>query len=132
MPFTRVTPKVKTNKLELVHSDVVGPLSPASIGGKKYILTFIDDSSRRSWVYLMRTKDEVPEHFKEWREMVEKQSEQKVKTLRTDNGREYMSNEFEAYLRREGITHQLTVPYSPQQNGVAKIQWNSVGHNKGQ
>ena len=71
-------------------------------------------------MYLMKNKDEVPQHFKDWKAMVEKQSECRVKTLRSDNGGEYMSTEFEDYLRSEGITHQTSVPYSPQQNGVAE------------
>jgi len=100
LPFTRSTSEKPSKKLELVHSDVVGPINPQSIGGRRYILTFIDDFSRRSWIYLMKTRDELPDRFKEWQAMAEKQSGEKVKTLRTDNGGEYLSTEFEEHLKK--------------------------------
>lgn len=70
------------------------------------------------WVYVLKTKSEVFEKFKEWKAKVETSAWKKLKTLRTDNGGEFTSNNFETYFRNEGVTHQLTIPKCPQQNGV--------------
>ena len=86
----------------------------------KYFLTLTDDKSRYSWVYILHTKDQVFDRFREWKALVERTTRKKVKTLRTDNGGEYTSNEFESYLKNEGIRHELTVPKTPEQNGVAE------------
>ena len=106
--------------LGLVHSDICGKMSVKSIGGAEYFLTFIDDSSRYTWVYFLKTKDEVFQKFPEWKSMIEKNLCQQVKTLRTDNGGEFTSQEFERYLRKEGIRHETTIPKTPEQNGVAE------------
>ena len=68
----------------------------------------------------MRHKSEVLDRFKEFEAAITTDSGQRICTLRSDNGGEYVSQEFEAYLRSKGIRHELTVPYSPQQNGVAE------------
>ena len=120
-PFPVKEGKRTEKKLELVHSDLCGPLEVHSIQSKKkYILTFIDDYTRRTWVYLLSTKDETFDAFRSFKARAERQSECKLKILRTDGGGEYISNEFKAYLSQEGIEHQLTHPDSPQQNGVAE------------
>ena len=105
--------------LELIHSDVCGKLSSKSLSGAEYFLTFIDDKTHYTWVYVLK-KSDVFEKFKEWKAMVEKQSGHQLKTLRTDNGGEYTSTEFEQYLRAEGVCHELTIPKTPEQNGVAE------------
>ena len=109
-----------TKKLQLVHSDVCRPMSTESFGGRKYFVTFIDDYSLCCSVYFLRHKSEVLEKFKEFEVSTTNICGQRVGTLRTDNGGEYLSNEFKAYLKSKGICHELTVPYSPQQNGVAE------------
>ena len=109
-----------TDLLELVHSDVCGRMSNKSLGEGEYFLTFIDDKSRYTWVYILKSKDQVFNCFLEWRAVVEKSSGKKIKTLRTDNGGEYTSNQFETYLKAEGIRHEHTVPKTPQQNGVSE------------
>lgn len=83
-------------------------------------MTFIDDYSRCCAVYFMKHKSEAFSKFKEFEAEVEKESTEKICKLRTDNGGEYLSQEFEAYLKSRGIKHELTVPYSPEQNGVAE------------
>ena len=113
--------EVRSNAiLELVHSDVCGPMTTTSYGGAKYFVTFIDDYSRICRVYFMRTKDEVFSKFKEYEAEVANQTDKRIKVLRTDNGGEYTSKQFEDYLKMKGIVHQRTVPHSPQQNGVAE------------
>ncbi len=106
--------------LGIVHSDVCGKISPRSLGGAEYFVTFIDDHSRYVWIYFMKTKDEVFDKFLEWKLLVEKQYGQKVKVLRTDNGGEYKSGKFKAFLKKEGIRHEFTVPKTPEQNGLAE------------
>ena len=118
-PFPHSTTQA-TELLELVHSDVCGKMQEKSLGGSEYFLTFTDDKSRYTWVYVLKTKDQVFDCFLEWKALVEKQTKQKLKTLRTDNGGEYTSNKFEKYLKDEGIRHERTVPKTPEQNGVAE------------
>ena len=119
-PFKPVGEVRSQRKLQCVHSDVCGPMSTESIGGKKYFVTFIDDFSRCCSVYFMRHKSEVLDKFKEFEAATTTDSGQRISMLRSDNGGEYVSQEFEAYLKSKGIQHQLTVPHSPQQNGVAE------------
>lgn len=109
-----------TEPFELVHSDVCGPMSVNSIGGSRYFVTFTDDYTRYTYIYFIKHKDEVLVKFKEFVNMVKNSTGKNVKTLRTDNGGEYCSKEFESSLKEEGILHQLTVPYSPTQNGVSE------------
>jgi 5'-3' exoribonuclease 2 len=75
--------------LDLVHSDVC-KMSVRSMGGEKYFVTFIDDFSRKVWVYVLRTNDQVLSVFKQFQVSVERETEKKIKCLRTDNGGEYM------------------------------------------
>ena len=90
---------------ELVHTDLCGKLDP-SIGGVLYFLTFIDDFTHYTWVYILKAKSETFDRFKEWKLLFEKQFKYSVKTLRSDNGEEYTSAEFEHFLKQEGIVHQ--------------------------
>ena len=112
--------KRSTQILGLIHSDVCGKLSSASLGGAQYFLTFIDDKTRYTWVYFLKSKEQVFDKFLEWKVKVERSSGQKVKILRSDNGGEYISKKFEAHLKKEGIRHEVTIPKTPEQNGVAE------------
>ena len=110
-----------TKPLELIHSDLVGPMEVESFQThRKYILTFIDDSTRRSWIYLLKTKDEVFSWFKLWKAQVELQSGSKVKTLRSDGGGEYVGQDMRNWLAEQGIVQEFSNAYTPQQNGVAE------------
>lgn len=120
LPFQPRQGKQSNTPLELVHSDVCGKLNIKSLGGAQYFLTFIDDSTRYVWIYVLKRKDEVFTKFCEWKAMVENSTGCKLKTLRSDNGGEYTSAEFTDYLKREGIRHELTIPRTPEQNGVAE------------
>jgi hypothetical protein len=106
--------------LGLVHSDICGPISTESLGGAKYFVTFTDDRTRYTETTMLRNRSDVLEAFKTFKLKAEKQTGQRIKKLRTDNGREYLSNAFKDFLRSEGILHQLSVEYTPQQNGVAE------------
>lgn len=107
-------------KLELVHSDVCGPMEVPSLGGACYFVTFIDDFTGKVFVYLLSNKSEVFKKFKEFKTFVENQLSTTIKIFRTDNGREYLSNDFQTFLKKSGIAHQASVPYTPQQNGLAE------------
>ena len=99
--------------LELVHSDVCGPMKTITEGGNRYFLTFIDDYSRMTWVYFLRQKSDVFTVFKKFQAMVERQSDLKIKKLRPDRGGEYTSNEFGDFCADIGLERQLTVSYTP-------------------
>ena len=118
--FPTIGGKRSVEPLGLVHSDVCGKISTESLSGAEYFLTFIDDTTRYVWVYVLKRKDQVFERFLEWKALVEKSTGRKLKALRTDNGGEYTSTEFETYLKKEGVRHELTVPKTPEQNGVAE------------
>ena len=109
-----------TKVLDLVHTDVCGKMDKPSLSGKEYFISFIDDKSRYAWTYPLRKKSDAFETFIGWKAKAERSSERKLKTLRSDNGGEYISNEFENFLENEGIHHQNTIPKTPQQNGVAE------------
>ena len=89
--------------LEVVHTDVWGPTDTASIHGSRYYVSFIDDHTRKVWVYFMRNKSEVFQHFKDFKPMVEKKIELQIKTLRSNGGGEYVSNEFLDFLQKHSI-----------------------------
>ncbi|CAI7732756.1 unnamed protein product [Closterium sp. NIES-54] len=119
-PFSSGTGPTKA-PLALVHMDVVGPTRAPSLSGSRYFLTIVDDHTRAVWVYPLTTKGEVAAAvLKEWMPRAQRECGHKVKVIRTDNGGEFIGADFEAVLKKKGIQHQLTVPYNPQQNGVAE------------
>jgi transposase InsO family protein len=106
--------------LDLIHSDVCGPMPVKSLGGSLYYITFIDDFSRKTWLYLLKTKNEVFSKFQEFKVEVENLTDKKIKTIRSNNGGEYTSKELVAFCKEVGIRRELIVPHNPQQNGVAE------------
>jgi transposase InsO family protein len=76
--------------------------------------------SKKVFVYYLKSKSAVCEKFIEFKNMIEKQTESKIKILRTDNGTEYVNKQMETFLKKNGIIHQTTNVYTPQQNGVAE------------
>ncbi|KAK1683281.1 hypothetical protein QYE76_044129 [Lolium multiflorum] len=118
-PFSGMMERA-TDLLEIIHTDVCGPMSVASRGGYRYVLTFTDDLSRYGYIYLMKHKSETFEKFKEFQSEVENQRNKKIKFLRSDRGGEYLSYEFGMHLKKCGILSQLTPPGTPQRNGVSE------------
>lgn len=118
-PFKSQGTRAK-NLLELVHSDICGPMETISLGGARYLLTFIDDFSKKVYVYFLHKKSEVSQTFKEFKRLVENQLECNIKCLRTDNGLEYVNKDMSDFLKQYGIIHQTTTPYTPELNGVAE------------
>jgi transposase InsO family protein len=91
-----------------------------SIGGRYYLLTFIDDYIRKTRVYLLRHKNEVFDYFHQFKALVENQNGHYIKAWRIDRDGEYISNEFIRFFKHCGIQKQFSTRYTPQQNGVAK------------
>src|SRR5579859_3593957 len=116
-PATRVK-----EPLELIHSDLCGPIDPTTYGGMNYYVLFTDDYTRMTRIYPLKKKSSasVLEKFKEFKAEVETQKTGKlIKRLRTDGGGEY-EKWMGIHLKGSGIIHETTAPYSPDQNGVAE------------
>jgi len=89
-------------------------------GGSSYFLTIIDDFSRRIWLYVSKNKSEAFQKFREWHTLIGNQHGPKLKVSRTDNGPEFVSEQFNEFCKKIGIKRHKTVPYTPQQNGLAE------------
>ncbi|CAI7817983.1 unnamed protein product, partial [Closterium sp. NIES-54] len=106
--------------LDEVVMDVVGPLKLGAAGAE-YFLTIVDVYTRMTWVYVLSKKSDVAETVKtDWLPMVERQQDRLVKAIRTDRGGEFLSKDFGLWLKKNGIRHSLTMPYSPAMNGIAE------------
>ena len=91
-----------------------------SIGGNKYSFVIVDDFSRFTWVFLLRDKGETQGILKKVSRRAQNKFEVKIKKVRSDNGIEFRNTNIEAFLDEEGIKHEFSVPYTPQQNGVVE------------
>ncbi|CAI7875765.1 unnamed protein product [Closterium sp. NIES-54] len=106
--------------LDEVVMDVVGPLKLGA-AGTEYFLTIVDVYTRMTWVYVLFKKSDMAETVKtDWLPMVERQQDRLVKAIRTDRGGEFLSKEFGLWLKKNGIRHSLTMPYSSAMNGIAE------------
>ncbi|GAU42392.1 hypothetical protein TSUD_296900 [Trifolium subterraneum] len=119
-------PMRSSEVLNVVHSDICGPIDVLSTGGNKYFITFVDEYSMMIWLYHIKAKSEAFEVFKRFKTLVEKQSDKSIKVLRTDGGGEYTSKEFENYCKDQGIIHEVTAPYTPRHNGLAERRNRSI------
>ncbi|GJT86919.1 retrotransposon protein, putative, ty1-copia subclass [Tanacetum coccineum] len=118
-PYSHQVERAK-DLLGLIHTDVCGPFKIMSRQGAYYFVTFTDDFSRYGYVYLLKHKHEVFETFKVFQKEVENQLGKTIKSLRSDRGGEYMSQEFLDHLKDHGIIAHRTPPYTPQHNGVSE------------
>lgn len=119
LPFPKRTSR-SDEPLQLIFSDICGPMRVHSNGGKSYFVTFIDDYSRWTEVFLLSKKSDVFNAFKEYKKIVENKFQSKLKAFQSDNAREYISAEFSEYLKSNGIQRRLSAPRTPEQNGVAE------------
>ena len=126
LPFPQNKAWRASQKLQLIHTDVGGPMKTLSLNGSKYYIVFIDDNTRMCWIYFMKLKSEVADIFWKFKAWVETQSKYKLQVIRSDNGTEYTSEKFNKFCEDAGIEHQLTAPYSPQQNGTAERKNRSI------
>lgn len=105
---------------ELVHSDVWGPSPVISKTGLRYFVTFVDDFSRMTWIYFMKNRSELFSHFIAFCAEIKTQFNLSVRTLRSDNAKEYFSDVFQHYMAQNGIIHQSSCVDTPSQNAVAE------------
>ncbi|KAF2345349.1 Integrase catalytic core [Trinorchestia longiramus] len=118
-------PDEKSKKpLELVHSDLAGPISPTSFENSMHVMSFVDDFSGLIFVYFLKSKSDSDEAFKKF--LTDSAPFGSVKRLRTDNGTEYSSRLFKAVVMDNKIKHEFTAPYSPHQSGTAERSWRSL------
>ena len=106
--------------MDIIHSDVCGPFRYITRHGERYFVTFTDDFSRYGYVYLIKHKSEIFEVFKKFQSDVENQLGKKIKILRFDRGKEYLSDDFYDHLRSHGIVSQLAPRRTPKHNGVSE------------
>src|SRR4051812_22919874 len=106
--------------LELLHVGLFGPPSHDSIGNKKYCLVIVDDYSRYCWVFFLKLKSETQQTFVDFAKEQQRQHEVTIKIIRSDNGSEFKNYTLNDWLSDEGVKHQYSAAYTPQQNGVAE------------
>jgi transposase InsO family protein len=129
LPFKR-SQTITRGPLDIVHSDVGGPVTPTSRDGYRYWVTFIDVWSRGIWVLFAKKKSDVEKLYDAWKAEVQAFFKAEIGTLTlgdgwtcffiTDGGGEYAGKEFEARLKSEGVTHQTTTPDTPESNGIGE------------
>jgi transposase InsO family protein len=106
--------------LELLHMDLFGRVASLSIGGSKYGHVIVDDFSSFTWVFFLQDKSETQGTLKCFLRRAQNKFKLKVKKIRSDNGSEFKNLKVEEYLEEEGINHEFSAPYTPQQNGVVE------------
>ncbi|KAK1686198.1 hypothetical protein QYE76_047046 [Lolium multiflorum] len=106
--------------LELLHLDLFGPSHYDTLGGSKYGLVIVDDYSRYSWVFLLKSKDDTYREFIIFAKKAQRMYESEIKAIRTDNGTEFKNYTMQEFVDDEGIKHEFSAPYTPQQNGVVE------------
>lgn len=116
LPYPRAI-SVSSSPFELVFSDVWGP-APTSVGKNDFYVSFIDDYSKFTWIYLLRHKSEVFQKIHEFQAMIERQFNKKILAMQTDWGGEYQK--LNSFFQRIGIVHHVSCPHTHQQNGSAE------------
>jgi transposase InsO family protein len=106
--------------LELLHMDLFGPIAYISIGGSRYCLVIVDDYSRFTWVFFLQEKSQTQETLKGFLRWAQNEFRLRIKKIRSDNGTEFKNSQIEGFLEEEGIKHEFSSPYTPQQNGVVE------------
>ncbi|GKD58880.1 retrovirus-related pol polyprotein from transposon TNT 1-94 [Tanacetum coccineum] len=113
---------INQEKLYLLYMDLCGPMRIASINGKKYILVIVDDYSWFTWVNFLASKDEASNFIIKFMKMIQVILNATVRKIHTDNGTEFVNQTLRSYYESVGISHETSVPRTPQQNGVVKSQ----------
>ncbi|XP_019240977.1 PREDICTED: uncharacterized protein LOC109220963 [Nicotiana attenuata] len=122
LPFSERT--IATTKIfEILHVDLGGPYHVPTHDKKRYFITLVDDYSRCTWTHLLSCKSNALQVVKAFSAMVKNQFNCSIKTTRTDNGLEFINSEIASFLQFEGIIHQKTCPYTPQQNGIVERKY---------
>jgi transposase InsO family protein len=104
--------------LELLHMDLFSPIAYISIDGSKYCLVIVDDYSRFTWVFFLQEKSQTQETLKGFLRRTQNEFGLRIKKIRSNNGMKFKNSQIEGFLEEEGIKHEFSSPYTPQQNGV--------------
>lgn len=119
-PYAKKSAYRAQHLLELVHTDLCGPISKPSFAGSLYFMPFVDDHSRMTFTYYLRYKHQAFDKFKQFLFMSERQTGQKLHQLRSDGAGELTSSQFQDFCYAHGILYQVTIPHSSEMNGVAE------------
>ena len=119
IPFDNNRKRAK-NILEIVHTDLNWPHNTIGYKGEKYFITFIDDYSKLTKIYAIKSKDEVYDRFVEYIKSIENKTEKKIKKLRCDNETEYVNKDMYKLCRQKGIELETCPPYVHELNGTAE------------
>jgi transposase InsO family protein len=106
--------------LELLHMDLFGPIAYISIDRSKYCLIIVDDYSRFTWVFFLQEKSQTQETLERFLRRAQNEFGLRIKKIRSDNETEFKNSQIEGFLEEEGIKHEFSSPYTPQQNGVVE------------
>lgn len=119
-PFPAREGKRSSRVLEVVHSDVCGPVTPTGLNGERYFISFVDDWSHFAMIFPMRSKREALDCFKYYEAVVTAKFGKRISRFKCDNGGEYANKAFVSFCEAKGIQIEWTVPYTPQQNGTSE------------
>jgi transposase InsO family protein len=106
--------------LELLHMDLFGPIAYISIDESKYCLVIVDYYSRFTWVFFLQEKSQIQETLKGFLRQAQNEFGLRIKKIRSDNRTEFKNSQIEGFLKEEGIKHEFSSPYTPQQNGIVE------------
>jgi transposase InsO family protein len=106
--------------LELLHMDLFGPVAYISISGSKYCLVIVDGYSRFTWVFFLQEKSQTQGTLKRFLRWAQNEFGLRIKKIRSDNGTEFKNSQIEGFLEEDGIKHEFSSPFTPQQNGVVE------------
>jgi len=109
-----------TRPLQIIHTDLCGPFDPITWDGNKYFVTFFDDYTHYTMVYLLKSKAETADKIKEFVNRMETRLEKRVAKIRCDNGKEFINNNLKNWCKEKGIELNTTIPHTPQLNGKAE------------
>ena len=104
----------------MIYSDIWGPSRVQNVSGYRWFVSFIDDHTRLTWVYLMKEKSEASIRFRDFHTLIQNQFQTKIKIFRSDNAKEYYNSILGEYFRTHGIINQSSCVNTPQQNGIAE------------
>ncbi|GKA58707.1 retrovirus-related pol polyprotein from transposon TNT 1-94 [Tanacetum coccineum] len=118
---TKTTPSSK-RRLQILHMDLCGPMRVESFKGKKYVMVIVDDYSRYTWTYFLRSKDETPKILIDFLKLIQRGLHAKVRTVQTDKDIEFLNKTLHAYFAQEGIEHQMSTARTLEQNSIVERQ----------
>ena len=125
-PFPPVEERKSDRVLDIIHTDLCGPMKETTPSGNRYVMHLIDDHSRFAVTYLLKSKSEAAGNIKDFVRWVENIFGRKPRVIRSDGGGEFDNSELRSFYKKEGIVPQYTTPYSPQSNGVAERKNRSI------